>query len=149
MLMSSNYFKYHFRAGSLNIRPMAIVDLGWSNISESESAYFKHDNLTERTLDLGLGIEIEGSHESIGYLFQLSARRNVWNSADSVGVNLKNAQGYISYDIEERHKTIFAANAMFSKRISQNTILDMGAGATASTEGALGINGNARIRYLF
>ena len=149
MLMSSNYFKYHFRAGNLSIRPMAIVDLGWSEISESESTYFKRDNLTERTVDLGLGVEIEGSHESIGYLFQVTARRNVYNSADSIGVNLKNAQGYISYDLENRHETTFGANAMVSKRIMQNMILDVGAGATASTDGSLGVNGNARLRYLF
>ena len=111
---------------------MAIVDLGWSEVSESESTYFKRDNLTERTVDLGLGlgVEIEGSHESIG-------------------VNLKNAQGYISYDLDNRHETTFGANAMVSKRIMQNMILDVGAGATASTDGSLGVNGNTRLRYLF
>lgn len=149
MLMSSNYFKYHFRKGALSIKPMLLADLGFSHTSSSESEYLKRDSLNDASLDLGLGLELEGTTGSTGMLFQFTARKNVYSSADSVGINLKNANSFISYGIEDRDDVRFAGNLLISKRLKTDITLDAGAGLSATTGGAVGVNANARIRWLF
>ena len=58
-------------------------------------------------------------------------------------MNLKNAQGFISYGLDDQKSTTFG------QRLSKTMMLDIATGATASTDGSLGINGNARLRWLF
>ena len=149
LLMSSNYFKYHFREGQFSIKPMIIADLGWTRTSSSESDYLKRDSLTDITLDLGLGLEVEGSQDSIGYLFQVTATRNVWSSADEIGINLKNADGYISYGLGKRDDIRFAGNMMITKHFNHGITMDLGTGVSATDKGALGVNANARLRWSF
>ena len=149
LLMSSNYFKYHFRKGQFSIKPMIIADLGWTRTSSSESDYLKRDSLTDMTMDLGLGLEVEGSQDSIGYLFQVTARRNVWSSADEIGINLKNADGYISYGLGKRDDIRFAGNMMITKHFKHGITMDLGTGVSATDKGALGVNANARLRWSF
>ena len=149
LLMSSNYFKYHFREGQFSIKPMIIADLGWTRTSSSESDYLKRDSLTDITLDLGLGLEVEGSQDSIGYLFQVTASRNVWSSADEIGINLKNADGYISYGLGKRDDIRFAGNMMITKHFNHGITMDLGTGVSATDKGALGVNANARLRWSF
>ena len=43
----------------------------------------------------------------------------------------------------------FAANAMITKRVSEDILLDLGLGATASTNGSKGINASTRVRWIF
>ena len=149
VLMSSNYFKYHFRTGNLSIKPMLLADVGWNKTSDSESTYFKREGFAETTVDFGAGLEIEGFNEDMGYLFQFTAKKNIYSSEDSVGINLKNSDGFISYGLSERNDIRFSANAMISKRISTDIMMDFGIGATANTNGAYGLNANSRIRWLF
>lgn len=149
LLMSSNYFKYHFRKGPLSIRPMILADIGFSHNSNSESEYLKREVFNDASLDLGLGIELEGSKDNTGVLFQFTARKKVWSSADDIGINLKNAQGYISYGLKKKDDIRFAGNLMISKRLKKDITLDLGAGMSATTDGAVGINANARVRWLF
>ena len=98
---------------------------------------------------MGVGVEVEGAFDATSWMVQLTARHNVWRSADSVGVNLKNAQGFISYGLDNQKSTTFGAHGMISQRLSKTIMLDIATGATASTDGSLGINGNARLRWLF
>ena len=149
VLMSSNYFKYHFRTGNLSIKPMLLADVGWNKTSDSESTYFKREGFAETTVDFGAGLEIEGFNEDMGYLFQFTAKKNIYSSEDSVGINLKNSDGFISYGLSERNDIRFSANAMISKCISTDIMMDFGIGATANTNGAYGLNANSRIRWLF
>ena len=149
ILMSSNYFKYHFRTGNLSIKPMLLADFGWSHTSDSESQYFKRDSLNDTTVDFGAGLEIEGFNEDMGYLLQFTAKKNIYSSADSIGINLKNSDGYITYGINEKDDVRFAANAMITKRVSEDILLDLGLGATANTNGSKGINASTRVRWIF
>lgn len=149
MVMSSNYLKYRFDLGDIAVKPMLLADLGWTHTSSSESTYLKRDSLNDTTLDLGLGVEVEGRYDETSWMLQFTARRNMWRSADSVGVNLKNAQGYISYGLDNPKITSFGAYGMVSQRISKNMMMDLALGGTASTDGALGVNGNARLRWMF
>ena len=149
MVMSSNYLKYRFNVGDIAVKPMFLADIGWTHTSGSESTYLKRDSLNDATVDLGVGLELEGGFNSTSWMLQLTARHNVWRSADTVGVNLKNAQGFISYGLDDQKVTTFGAHGMISQRLSKTMMLDIATGATASTDGALGINGNARLRWLF
>ena len=149
MVMSSNYLKYRFNVGDIAVKPMLLADIGWTHTSGSESTHLKRDSLTDTTLDLGVGVEVEGAFDATSWMVQLTARHNVWRSADSVGVNLKNAQGFISYGLDNQKSTTFGAHGMISQRLSKTMMLDIATGATASTDGSLGINGNARLRWLF
>ena len=149
MLMSSNYFKYHIKSGEYSIRPMILADFGWNHVGSSESDYLKRDGLNQTTVDLGVGVEFEGYHESFGYLIQATARHNVYTSDETVGVNLRNADGYITYDIPENDDTTFNLNGNLSKRIRPDMTLDLGLGASANTSGAMGVNGNVRLRWHF
>lgn len=149
MVMSSNYLKYRFNVGDIAVKPMFLADIGWTHTSGSESTYLKRDSLNDATVDLGVGLELEGGFNSTSWMLQLTARHNVWRSADTVGVNLKNAQGFISYGLDNQKSTTFGAHGMISQRLSKTMILDIATGATASTDGSLGINGNARLRWLF
>ena len=149
MLMSSNYFKYHFKKGEYSIKPMILADLGFNRVNKSESDYIKRDSMNQVTLDLGVGVELEGAHESWGYMLQATARNNVWNSNDKVGVNLTSAEGYISYEIPGEHETSFSLNGSVSKRLAADITVDLGLGASATTDGAHGLNANARIRWHF
>ena len=149
MLMSSNYFKYHFRKGPISIRPMILMDIGFTHTSSSESDYLKRDAINDASLDLGMGIEFEGTKDDMGYLFQFTAKRNVLSSADKVGLNLRNAASYISYALEDRDDVTFSGNLMISKRLKHDVTVDVGAGMSASTGGAVGVNANARVRWLF
>lgn len=149
MLMSSNYFKYHFRKGPISIRPMILMDIGFTHTSSSESDYLKRDAINDASLDLGMGIEFEGTKDDMGYLFQFTAKRNVLSSSDEVGLNLRNAAGYISYALEDRDDVTFSGNLMISKRLKHDVTVDVGAGMSASTGGAVGVNANARVRWLF
>ena len=149
MVMSSNYLKYRFNVGDIAVKPMLLADIGWTHTSGSESTHLKRDSLNDTTLDLGVGVEVEGAFDATSWMVQLTARHNVWRSADSVGVNLKNAQGFISYGLDNQKSTTFGAHGMISQRLSKTMMLDIATGATASTDGSLGINGNARLRWLF
>ena len=149
MVMSSNYLKYRFNVGDIAVKPMLLADIGWTHTSGSESTHLKRDSLNDTTLDLGVGVEVEGAFDATSWMVQLTARHNVWRSADSVGVNLKNAQGFISYGLDDQKSTTFGAHGMISQRLSKTMMLDIATGATASTDGSLGINGNARLRWLF
>ena len=149
MVMSSNYLKYRFNVGDIAVKPMFLADIGWTHTSGSESTHLKRDSLNDTTLDLGVGVEVEGAFDATSWMVQLTARHNVWRSADSVGVNLKNAQGFISYGLDNQKSTTFGAHGMISQRLSKTMMLDIATGATASTDGSLGINGNARLRWLF
>lgn len=149
MVMSSNYLKYRFNVGDIAVKPMFLADIGWTYTSGSESTYLKRDSLNDATVDLGVGLELEGGFNSTSWMLQLTARHNVWRSADTVGVNLKNAQGFISYGLDNQKSTTFGAHGMISQRLSKTMMLDIATGATASTDGSLGINGNARLRWLF
>ena len=149
MVMSSNYLKYRFNVGEIAVKPMFLADIGWTHTSGSESMHLKRDSLNDTTLDLGVGVEVEGAFDATSWMVQLTARHNVWRSADSVGVNLKNAQGFISYGLDNQKSTTFGAHGMISQRLSKTMMLDIATGATASTDGSLGINGNARLRWLF
>ena len=149
MVMSSNYLKYRFNVGDIAVKPMFLADIGWTHTSGSESTYLKRDSLNDANVDLGLGLEVEGGFNSTSWMVQLTARHNVWRSADTVGVNLKNAQGFISYGLDDQKITTFGAHGMISQRLSKTMMLDIATGATASTDGAFGINGNARLRWLF
>lgn len=149
MVMSSNYLKYRFNVGDIAVKPMFLADIGWTHTSGSESTYLKRDSLNDATVDLGVGLELEGRFNSTSWMLQLTARHNVWRSADTVGVNLKNAQGFISYGLDNQKSTTFGAHGMISQRLSKTMMLDIATGATASTDGSLGINGNARLRWLF
>ena len=149
LLMSSNAFKYHIREGNWSFKPMILADLGMTSTSSSHSEYLKRDGMTNVSLDLGLGLEIDGFYNDMGYSFQASAKRNVYTSADSIGVNLRNSDGYISYDLNSKKEIRLNVNAIVSKRIHKDFIIDVGAGASATTEGAVGLNANARARWLF
>ena len=149
MVMSSNYLKYRFNVGDIAVKPMLLADIGWTHTSGSESTHLKRDSLNDTTLDLGVGVEVEGAFDATSWMVQLTARLNVWRAADSVGVNLKNAQGFISYGLDNQKSTTFGAHGMISQRLSKTIMLDIATGATASTDGSLGINGNARLRWLF
>ena len=149
MVMSSNYLKYRFNVGDIAVKPMFLADIGWTHTSGSESTYLKRDRLNDATVDLGVGLELEGGFNSTSWMLQLTARHNVWRSADTVGVNLKNAQGFISYGLDNQKSTTFGAHGMISQRLSKTMMLDIATGATASTDRSLGINGNARLRWLF
>ncbi|MCK0534514.1 MULTISPECIES: S6 family peptidase [unclassified Anaerobiospirillum] len=149
LLMSSNYFKYRMDHGPVTIRPMVLMDLGFNRVGSSESDFMKRDDMSKISLDLGAGIELEGTHESYGYLLQGTVRHNVWNSDDTVGINLRNAHGYISYEIPDQHSTSFSVHGSLSKRLAADVTMDLGLGADASTDGALGFNANARIRWHF
>ena len=149
LLMSSNYFKYHFHMGALSVRPMLLADLGWHTIGESKSSYLKRDDLSQTVVDLGLGLELEGAHESIGYMLQATLKRNVYTSNNEIGVNLVNANGYMTYDIPEDHSTVFSINGSLSKRLAADVTLDVGLGGSLTSEGGVGANGNARIRWHF
>ena len=149
LLMSSNYFKYRMDHGPVTIRPMVLMDLGFNRVGSSESDFMKRDDMSKISLDLGAGIELEGTHESYGYLLQGTVRHNVWNSDDTVGINLRNAHGYISYEIPDQHSTTFSVHGSLSKRLAADVTMDLGLGADASTDGALGFNANARIRWHF
>ena len=149
MVMSSNYLKYRFNVGDIAVKPMFLADIGWTHTSGSESTYLKRDSLNDATVDLGVGLELEGRFNSTSWMLQMTARHNVWRSADTVGVNLKNAQGFISYGLDNQKSTTFGAHGMISQRLSKTMMLDIATGATASTDGSLGINGNARLRWLF
>ena len=149
MVMSSNYLKYRFNVGDIAVKPMFLADIGWTHTSGSESTHLKRDSLNDTTLDLGVGVEVEGAFDATSWMVQLTARHNVWRSADSVGVNLKNAQGFISYGLDNQKSTTFGAHGMISQRLSKTMMLDIATGATASTDGSIGINGNARLRWLF
>ena len=149
LFMSSNYLKYHFQKGKYSIRPMLLADLGWHRIGKSESTWLKRDSLSQAVLDLGVGIELEGSYESVGYMLQATAKTNVWTSDNTVGINLINANGYMSYDIPEDHDAIFSVNGALSKRLLPDVTLDLAIGGSITSEGALGIHGNGRIRWHF
>lgn len=149
MVMSSNYLKYRFNVGDIAVKPMFLADIGWTHTSGSESTYLKRDSLNDATVDLGVGLELEGRFNSTSWMLQMTARHNVWRSADTVGVNLKNAQGFITYGLDNQKSTTFGAHGMISQRLSKTMMLDIATGATASTDGSLGINGNARLRWLF
>lgn len=142
-------FKYHFCKGPISIRPMILMDIGFTHTSSSESDYLKRDAINDASLDLGMGIEFEGTKDDMGYLFQFTAKRNVLSSADKVGLNLKNADGYISYALGDRDDVTFSGNLMISKRLKHDVTVDVGAGMSASTGGAVGVNANARVRWLF
>lgn len=147
--MSSNYLKYRFDLGSVAVKPMLLADVGWSHTGGSESTYLKRESLTDAAIDLGLGFEIERMSDETSWMLQFTARRNVWRSADAVGVNLKNAQGFISYGLDDRKSTTFAAHGMVSQRLTKTMMMDWSIGGSASTDGALGVNGNARLRWMF
>lgn len=149
MLMSSNYIKYHHRMDGVSVRPMALVDIGWTRTEDSTSEFFKRDTLDQATVDLGFGLELEGSYESVGYSFQATARHNFWTSTKAVDINLRSADGYMSYDIPNNSDVMFNVQGSISKRIKHNISLDLGVGASATTGGAKGINGNARVRWHF
>ena len=134
--MSSNHFKYHFRKGPSSIRPMILMDIGFTHTSSSESDYLQRDAINYASLGLakgkGKGIEFEGTKDDMGYLFQFTAKRNVLSSADKVGLNLRNAAGYISYALEDRDDVTFSGNLMISKRLKHDVTVDVGAGMSAS-----------------
>lgn len=109
----------------------------------------KRESLSDATINLGLGFEIERMSDQTSWMLQFTARRNVWRSADAVGVNLKNAQGFISYGLDDRKSTTFAAHGMVSQRLTKTMMMDWSIGGSASTDGALGVNGNARLRWMF
>lgn len=128
MVMSSNYLKYRFNVGDIAVKPMFLADIGWTHTSGSESTYLKRDSLNDATVDLGVGLELEGRFNSTSWMLQMTARHNVWRSADTVGVNLKNAQGFISYGLDNQKSTTFGAHGMISQRLSKTMMLDIATG---------------------
>lgn len=139
----------YFRKGPISIRPMILMDIGFTNSSSSESYQLKREAINDASLDLGMGIEFEGTKYDMGYLFQFTAKRNVLSPTDEVGLNLRNAEGYISYALGDRDDATFSGNLMISKRLKHDVTVDVDAGMSANTGGAVGVNANARLRWLF
>ena len=79
----------------------------------------------------------------------MAVRRNVWNDLDTVGINLANASGYLSYDVDQKHETEFNASLTAVRRVTDSLNVEASVGAMSATGGAKGVNGNVRVRYLF
>lgn len=63
--------------------------------------------------------------------------------------SLTNSSGYLTYDVDQSHTTEFNAHLTTIQRVTDNLNVEATIGGTSNTDGAKGINGNVRVRYLF
>ncbi|EJW98783.1 anti-codon nuclease masking agent, partial [gut metagenome] len=138
MLMSSNALKYNVPLPSgkfqYAFKPMLLADIGVTHNQDTSSTYFKREGLTDWSVDLGLGLEYAAFSTDASYSLQLTAKRNVYHSEDTVGVNLSHANGFIQYELAKDRAMQFNLNALTSQELTQSLSIDLMAGLGANTE---------------
>ena len=153
-LVSSNALKVNipmtaFGDYQVSFKPMLLADLAATYTREGRTAFMKREATKDYAFDLGVGMEWVAQSDKSAWVAQMAVRRNVWNNYDSIGIGLTNSSGYLTYDVDQSHTTEFNAHLTTIQRVTDNLNVEATIGGTSNTDGAKGINGNVRIRYLF
>mgnify|MGYP000025995433 FL=1 len=153
-LVSSNALKYSVPLSdvggyAVTFKPMLLADFVATYSGEGRTEYMKRESTMDYALDLGAGVEFVAQSDKSAWVAQMAVRRNVWNDLDTVGINLANASGYLSYDVDQKHETEFNASLTAVRRVTDSLNVEASVGAMSATGGAKGVNGNVRVRYLF
>ena len=153
-LVSSNALKVNipmtaFGDYQVSFKPMLLADLAATYTREGRTAFMKREATKDYAFDLGVGMEWVAQSDKSAWVAQMAVRRNVWNNYDSIGIGLTNSSGYLTYDVDQSHTTEFNAHLTTIQRVTDNLNLEATIGGTSNTDGAKGINGNVRVRYLF
>lgn len=153
-LVSSNALKVNIPMTALgdyqvSFKPMLLADFAATYTREGRTAFMKREATKDYAFDLGVGMEWVAQSDKSAWVAQMAVRRNVWNNYDSIGIGLTNSSGYLTYDVDQSHTTEFNAHLTTIQRVTDNLNVEATIGGTSNTDGAKGINGNVRVRYLF
>ena len=154
MIMSSNAVKWNIPYVSesgmrMAFKPMLLADFGWMRSHATSSEFFARDRIDDFTIDLGVGAEWDLYTDRTSWSLQTTARRNVHHSADSVGVNLSNAGGFIRYELDEDRAVLFSTNLHVSHELSRDFKIEATAGVGADTDGRESLQGSLRLHKAF